>query len=91
MLDIIALIVMLVLVAVGIWLVVIIGNLPGNIARAANHPQAEAISLLAWIGLVTGIGWFLALLWAKTRPTASALEQRVEELERRLAATEVSE
>ena len=82
MLDIFALVVLLVLIAVVIWLVVLIGNIPGNIARAANHPQAEAISVLAWIGLLTlGVGWFIALVWARTRPfiPTEKLEQRVAE------------
>lgn len=91
MLEIFALIVLGVLIAAVIWLVVIIGRIPGNMARAANHPQAEAINLLAWIGLLTlGLGWFVALVWAKTTPIAPGpqLEQRVGELEARLAELE---
>lgn len=87
MLEIFALVVLLVLCAAAIWLVVLIGNIPGNIAREADHPQAEAISYLAWIGLLTlGLGWFLALVWAKTRPIPheSELEQRITALEQRL-------
>ena len=89
-LDFIALFIMAVLLAVGIWIVVLIGNLPGNMARAAGHPQAEAISMLAWVGLITGIGWFLALIWAKHKPPAahSDLERRLSELEARVAAAE---
>ncbi len=88
MLDIFALIVLLVIIAVGIWLVVLIGNIPGNIAREAEHPQAEAITYLAWIGLLTlGVGWFIALVWAKMKPLSVdvALERRVSELESRLS------
>jgi hypothetical protein len=91
MLEMFALIVLGVICAVVIWLIVIIGNIPGNIARAGNHPQAEAISVLAWIGLLTaGIGWFAALVWARTRPVfaTAELELRVAELERRLQAAE---
>ncbi len=92
MLDIFALIVLGVICAAAIWLIVMIGNIPGNIARAADHPQADAISVLAWIGLLTaGIGWFVALVWSKMKPiTASAaLEQRVAELEKQLQSQEV--
>lgn len=91
MLEIFALIVIGVLVSVGIWLIVVIGNVPGNIARAADHPQADAISILAWIGLLTlGLGWFIALVWAKTKPVFSTavLEQRVADLEARLQQME---
>ncbi len=91
MLEIFALIVIFVLVAAAIWLIVLIGNIPGNMARAAHHPQAEAINMLAWIGLLTlGLGWFLALVWAKTKPIAPGpqLEKRVGELEARIAELE---
>lgn len=92
MLEIFALIVLGVLVAVAIWLVVLIGNIPGRMARSADHPQAEAINLLAWVGLFTGgLGWLIALVWAKTRPMppGRALERRVAELEARLEQIEV--
>ena len=91
MLDYFALIVLFVVVAAGIWLVVLIGNIPGNMAREANHPQADAISMLAWIGLLTmGLGWFVALVWAKAKPMVptEALEQRVAELEAKLEEME---
>lgn len=91
MLEVFALVVLMVLIAVTIWLIVLIGNIPGNMARAANHPQAEAINMLAWIGLLTlGLGWFAALVWAKTTAMTPSgnLEQRVEELEARLQQME---
>ena len=91
MLEIFALIVLFVLVAAAIWLVVVIGNIPGNMARQANHPQAEAINILAWIGILTlGLGWFLALVWAKYKPAGpdAALQQRVAELEAKLEQLE---
>ncbi len=90
-LEIFALVVLGVLVAAAIWLVVVIGNIPGKMARGASHPQAEAINLLAWVGLLTmGLGWFAALVWAKVVPRDSApdLELRVGELEARLAQVE---
>ena len=91
MLEIFALIVLLVLCAAAIWLLVVIGNIPGNMAREAGHPQAEAISLLAWLGLLTlGIGWFVALVWAKAKPIIPTvdLERRILQLETRLAQME---
>lgn len=91
MLEIFALIVLGVLVTAAIWLVVVIGNIPGNMARAADHPQAEAISILAWVGLLTlGLGWFIALVWAKTRPILPtvAMEHRIAELEAKLEQME---
>lgn len=91
MVEVFALIVLGVLVAAGIWLVVTIGNIPGNIARAAKHPQADAISVLAWVGLLTmGLGWFVALVWARMKPVLplAVLDERVAGLEARLARME---
>jgi amino acid transporter len=86
-LDIFALIVMAILLAVVIWLVVLLGSMPGNIAKKRHHPQTEAIQALGWIGIITaGIGWFAAIVWAYTNPagkssTELALDARIKELE----------
>lgn len=90
-LEIFALIVLGVLCAAAIWLIVLIGNIPGNMARTAKHPQAEAISILAWVGLLTGgIGWGLALVWAKIKPSQPnpELVARIAALEKKLKETE---
>lgn len=87
--DIFALIVILVILAAAIWIVVTLGSLPGQIAREKNHPQAEAINILGWIGILTlGIGWFAAIVWAYTKPLGAVnaeLLRRIEELETELA------
>ena len=83
-LDIFALIVIAILLAAVIWLVVFLGNVPGDIARKRNHPQSEAISALGWIGLITmGVGWFVAMVWAYYKPDAtdSSLQKRIDEME----------
>ena len=88
-LDIFALVVIAILLAVVIWLVVLLGNMPGDIARKRQHPQAEAISALGWIGLITmGLGWFIAIVWAYYKPgTADAdISKRIEDLESKLKA-----
>ena len=89
-LDIFALLVITLLIGFVIWLVVLLGSFPGNIARKRNHPQADAISALGWIGIITmGLSWFVAITWAYYKPTSSsgsneALEARVEDLESQL-------
>ena len=90
-LDIFALIVIALLIGVVIWLIVLLGNMPGDIARKRNHPQSQAISALGWIGLITmGLGWFIAIVWAYYKPETSDaveqdsendLKQRIDELE----------
>ena len=88
-LNIFALIVMFVVAAVLIWLLVLLGNLPGKIARERKHPQADAITALGWIGIITmGVAWLIAIVWAYTKPLTnsgqlSELQERVADLEKR--------
>ncbi len=88
-LDIFALIVMGVLIAVVIWLVVLLGSMPGKIAKDRGHPQADAIKVLGWIGVITlGLAWPFALVWAYTRSAESnteTLREQVAALESELA------
>ena len=89
-LDIFALIVIAVLVAAAIAVVVLLGNLPGRIARQRANPQADAITALGWIGIATlGLAWPVALVWAYWRSPEQQtreLSARVAELEAELAA-----
>ena len=90
--DIFALIVIALLIGVVIWLVVLLGNMPGDIARKRNHPQAEAITALGWIGILTlGMSWFVGIVWAYYRPDVrdSGLEKRIEKLESKIEDLQV--
>jgi len=67
--DLFALIVLITLVlsAIAIW--VILGMLPGRIARQRNHPQADAIAICGWWGVITmGLLLPVAWIWAYTNP-----------------------
>ena len=96
-LDIFALIVIAILLAFVIWLVVLLGSMPGNIAKKRNHPQADAIQVLGWIGVITlGVSWFIGFVWAYTKPfgtstTDPALDARVKELENQLEQLQARE
>ena len=57
-----------VIVAAGLAAAVFILGLPGRIAIARNHPEAQAVYLLGWIGFLAVIPWIQALIWA-FRPT----------------------
>jgi len=86
-LDVFALVVIAILLALVIWLVVLLGSWPGNIARKRNHPQADAITALGWIGIITlGASWLIAIVWAYYQPkdTAGDLKKRIESLEDQL-------
>ncbi len=83
LLDIFALIVLGILVAAVIWMVVMLGPVPGNVAQRRGHPQADAIRVLGWIGIITlGPAWLAALVWAYTKPMGAAgLSERITALE----------
>jgi len=49
-----------------------LGGLPGEIARARRHPQAEAISICGWMGIVTLVLWPVAMVWAHLVPAGAA-------------------
>ena len=57
-LDVFTFIVLAVLLGVGIFAAFRLGALPGQIAARRGHPQADAIRVAGWVGLVT-----LGLLW----------------------------
>jgi hypothetical protein len=45
-------------------LIVLILGLPGRIAVARNHPEAEAVNLMGWFGFFTILPWAQALIWS---------------------------
>jgi len=62
-------IILLLLALLLLWLFVELGGFPGKKAKERNHPQAEAITALGWLGLLFGgVGWAVAVVWAYTKP-----------------------
>ncbi len=95
-LGIFALIVLTTLVASVLGVVVWLAMLPGKIAAQRQHPQADAIRMAGWLGILTGVVWILALIWAYTKfgfeeQEDDGLSRRVTELEQRLAVFERGE
>ena len=43
-----------------VWL----AGLPGRIAIARKHPDAEAVSMLGWAGFLAAVPWIQAFIWA---------------------------
>ena len=72
MLTAFAFLVLLFAVAASVFVVIVLGGLPGKIARERNHVQAEAINICGWAGLLTGVFWLFALVWAFTKSRAAA-------------------
>jgi len=81
-LDIFALFILLVLIFTAITVWVLLGMYPGKIARARNHPQADAISACGWWGAITmGVLTPLAFIWAFTNPNAALSGRKKESVE----------
>ncbi len=63
--------ILVLLVLLLIWIYVKLAALPGQTATERGHPQAEAIKVLGWIGLLLGVApWLVALVWAYTKPVS---------------------
>jgi hypothetical protein len=49
----------------GVMTYIWIAGLPGRIALARNHPEAEAVKIMGWAGLLpTILPWIQAFIWA---------------------------
>jgi hypothetical protein len=71
-LDYFTFVVLIVLTGAGLVAAVFLGSLPGKIAADRGHPQADAIRVAGWLGLVTmGLFFPIALIWAYTRPSGA--------------------
>ncbi len=55
---------LLLAIVAGFYLLVQIGGLPGKLAERRNHPHAESVKIVGWIGLFTVFPWIHALIWA---------------------------
>ena len=53
--------------AIGGCVLLILG-LPGKIAIARKHPEAEAVNLMGWVGFLGVVPWVQALIWS-IKPT----------------------
>jgi hypothetical protein len=52
------------LVIAGLTVAVFVLGLPGRIAIARKHPEAEAVNLMGWAGFLAIVPWIKALGWA---------------------------
>lgn len=51
-----------------IVLIYLILGLPGRIAIARRHPEAEAVNMMGWLGFIAIVPWVQAFFWA-LKPT----------------------
>jgi hypothetical protein len=62
--DYITFAVMLVLGGAFLAVAVFILGLPGRIAIARKHPDADAINTMGWLGFMAVVPWMQAFMWA---------------------------
>ena len=80
-LDIFAAIVLLLMIATAVAVLVVLAMMPGKIAAQRNHSQADAVKVAGWLGMLTGIVWILAMIWAYMKPPAPDAQKVVEQIE----------
>ena len=61
------LVIVALLVAFLVIAVFVLG-LPGRIAIARKHPDAEAVNLMGWLGFLAVVPWMQAFIWAFSQP-----------------------
>jgi Protein of unknown function (DUF3302) len=44
--------------------IVFVLGLPGRIAIARKHPDAEAVNIMGWVGFLAIVPWIQAFVWA---------------------------
>ena len=55
----------LMIIGVGLVAVVLLlAGLPGKIAIARKHPDAEAVNIMGWAGFLAVVPWIQAFIWA---------------------------
>src|SRR5277367_715562 len=62
--DYLTFLVLFAIVGVFLWVAVLVLGLPGRIAIARNHPDAEAINLMGLLGFIAVVPWMQAFIWA---------------------------
>jgi Protein of unknown function (DUF3302) len=85
--DYVTFVALAVIVAAFLAAVVFILGLPGRIAIARNHPDADAVYLMGWIGFVAIVPWVQALIWAFKPTDVVDLRYWPKEVQRQTNAT----
>jgi hypothetical protein len=62
--DYLTFVVILALVGAFVAVAVFVLGLPGRIAVARKHPDADAINVMGWLGFLAVVPWMQAFMWA---------------------------
>jgi len=55
---------MILIIAALMALILFLMGLPGRIALKRNHPHAEAVNIMGWMGFLAVVPWVHAFMWA---------------------------
>lgn len=61
-------------------------GLPGRIAIARKHPEADAVYFMGWVGFIAVVPWIQALIWAFKPTDVIDLRYLPRDVERETAA-----
>lgn len=62
--DYLTFLVLFALIAAFLAIAVLVLGLPGRIAIARKHPDADAINTMGWLGFLAVVPWMQAFMWA---------------------------
>jgi hypothetical protein len=62
--DYLTFLVMFILIGAFLTVAVLVLGLPGRIAIARKHPDADAINTMGWLGFLAVVPWMQAFMWA---------------------------
>lgn len=62
--DLLTFVVIIALVVAFLAVAVFVLGLPGRIAIARKHPDADAINTMGWLGFLAVVPWMQAFIWA---------------------------
>ena len=62
--DYLTFLVIFALIGAVLTLAVLVLGLPGRIAIARKHPDADAINTMGWLGFLAVVPWMQAFMWA---------------------------
>lgn len=62
--DYLTFVALIIFAVAAVVVLVVVAGLPGKIAISRNHPDAEAVKMMGWAGLLAVVPWIQAFIWA---------------------------